>query len=100
MTTRTTKIGKRGAVIVPADLRRKYGLDVGSLVIVERRADGLLLRPAEAVPVEIYPAERRAEFLLTNATDAEDYRSAVAEVRKLGYDPSEIPHTPPSDASG
>lgn len=98
MTTLTTKIGKRGTVVVPAELRREYGLEEGTLVIVERREEGLLLRPARAVPVEIYPPERRAEFLLTNAVDADDYRSAVAEVHRLGYDPSEIPHTPPTGA--
>lgn len=96
MATLTTKVGKRGTVVVPAELRREYGLDEGTLVIVERRADGLLLRPAKAIPVEVYPPERRAEFLLTNAVDADDYRSAVAEVRKMGCDPSDIPHTPPS----
>jgi len=95
MTDLTIRIGKRGTVVVPAELRREYGLQEGSLVIAERREDGVLLRPAKAVPIEIYPPERRAEFLLTNAVDAEDYRQAVAEVRKMGYDPSEIPHTPP-----
>ncbi len=96
MATLTTKVGKRGTVVVPAELRREYRLDEGTLVIVKRRAEGLLLRPAKAIPVEVYPPERRAEFLLTNAVDADDYRSAVAEVRKMGYDPSDIPHTPPS----
>lgn len=44
---------------------------------------------------EIYTAERRAEFLLSNAVDAADYRSARAEVKKLGLNPSTIPHCKP-----
>jgi hypothetical protein len=44
------------------------------------------------VPIEIYTPERKAEFLLLNAVDERDYQAAVAEVRKLGIDPSKIPH--------
>lgn len=46
-------------------------------------------------PVEIYTPERCAEFLLTNAVDADDYTSAVRAVRELGVDPASIPHVEP-----
>jgi hypothetical protein len=46
--------------------------------------------------VEIYTPERRAEFLLSNAVDAEDYARAVEEVRKLGLDPATILHHKPA----
>jgi AbrB family looped-hinge helix DNA binding protein len=91
----TTKVGRRGTVVIPAALRRRFGLEEGSLVMVEVRDDGILIRPAVAMPVEIYTPERRAEFLLTNAIDADDYARAVEEVRKMGLDPATIPHEPP-----
>ena len=47
------------------------------------------------MPVEIYTARRRAEFLLNNAVDAADYQRALAEVRKWGFSPEEIPHQVP-----
>ena len=87
-----SKVGKRGAIIVPARLRRRFGIEQGQLVVAEARADGILIRPAIAVPVEIYSPERRAEFLLSNAVDSEDYRRAEAEVRKLGLDPENVIH--------
>jgi AbrB family looped-hinge helix DNA binding protein len=87
-----SKVGKRGAVVVPARLRRKFGIEEGGLVVAEERPEGILIRPAAAVPVEIYTPERKAEFLLSNAVDAEDYQAAVAEVRKSGIDPARIPH--------
>jgi AbrB family looped-hinge helix DNA binding protein len=93
----TSKVGKRGTIVVPAELRRRYGLEEGALVIAEEREDGILLRPAVAVPVEIYTPERRAELLLSNAVDADDYREAVSEVKKMGLDPENITHRPPSD---
>jgi AbrB family looped-hinge helix DNA binding protein len=91
----TTKIGKRGTVVIPAGLRRKYGLEEGSLVIAEAREEGVLLRPAVALPLEIYTPERKAEFLLNNVITAEDYTWAVREVRKMGVDPETIPHEKP-----
>ena len=88
----TSKVGKRGTVVVPARLRRKYGIEEGRLVVAEERPDGILIRPAVALPVEIYTPERKAEFLLSNAVDAADYRAAVAEVKKMGLKPASIPH--------
>jgi bifunctional DNA-binding transcriptional regulator/antitoxin component of YhaV-PrlF toxin-antitoxin module len=76
-------------------MRRRFGIDEGSLVIAEERDDGILIRPAVAVPVEIYTPARVAEFLLTNAVDAKDYRAAVRAVRKLGIDPQTIAHLRP-----
>jgi hypothetical protein len=66
-------------------------------VIAEEQADGILIRPAVAVAVEAYTPERKAEFLLSNAVDADDYARAVREVRRLGLDPDTIPHKQPSE---
>ncbi len=91
----TGKIGKRGTYVIPAELRRRYGLEEGTLVIAEGKEDGVLIRPAVALPVEIYSPERKAEFLLTNAVDAEDYARAVKAVRKMGIDPKKVRHRKP-----
>ncbi len=50
---------------------------------------------ADWMPVEEYSAERKAEFLLSNAVDEVDYASAVQEVRKLGVDPEAVLHERP-----
>lgn len=92
MATETSKVGKRGTIVIPASLRRRYGIKEGSLVITEERAEGVLIRPATALPVEIYSPERRAEFLLSTAVDEEDYERARKAVQKLGLDPDAIPH--------
>jgi AbrB family looped-hinge helix DNA binding protein len=89
------KVGKRGAIIVPANLRKRFGIEEGTLVIAEEQDNGILLRPAIVVPVERYTPERKAEFLLSNAVDAADYREARKKVRKLGLDPDKIPHRKP-----
>lgn len=91
----SARVGKRGAIVVPARLRKRFGIEEGSIVIAEEKEDGILIRPAMVVPVERYSPERKAEFLLSNAVDAADYRKARREVRKLGLDPDSIPHLPP-----
>jgi AbrB family looped-hinge helix DNA binding protein len=95
MSIETTKMGKRGTVVIPAALRRRFGMEEGSLLIAEECEDGVLIRPAVLLPVETYTSERRAEFLLSNAVDAQDYTYAREEVRKLGLDPDTIPHHKP-----
>ena len=79
----------------PSEAAEAFRHQEGSLVIAEERGDGILIRPAVALPVEHYSPERVAEFLLTNAVDAADYRRAVARVRGMGLDPDSIPHVRP-----
>jgi AbrB family looped-hinge helix DNA binding protein len=96
MIRETGRVGKRGTVVIPASLRRRFGIVEGTLVIAEEREEGVLIRPAAALPVEIYTLERRAEFLLSTAVDTEDYARACEEVRKLGLNPDSVPHHKPA----
>ena len=64
-------------------------------MIAEDREEGIPIRPAVAVPLESYSQERKAEFLLSNAVDVEDYARAEEEVRKMGLDPAAIVHHKP-----
>lgn len=91
----SARVGKRGAIVVPVNLRKRFGIEEGSIVIAEEKDDGILIRPAMVVPVERYSPERKAEFLLSNAVDDTDYRKARNQVRKLGLDPDAIPHRRP-----
>jgi AbrB family looped-hinge helix DNA binding protein len=91
-------VGKRGALVIPAKLRRRFGIEEGSEVIAEEAPEGILIRPAMTVPIEVYGDERKAEFLLSNAIDAEDYRRAQEEVRRMGLDPTKIEHERPAGA--
>lgn len=91
----TVKIGRNGALVIPAKMRRRLGLDEGDLVLIEETGDGLVIRPAVAMPIEVYSKERKAEFLLNNAINQDDYEAARQAVQKLGLDPDNIPHERP-----
>ncbi len=58
----TLTITSRGVITLPAKLRNALGLKPDDHLIAETTPDGLLLRPAVTLPVEIYSAEREREF--------------------------------------
>lgn len=91
----SAKVGKRGTVVIPAKLRKKFGIKEGSSVLVEEGRDGVLIRPAVTLPVEVWTPERKAAFLLENAVDLKDYARARREVRRMGFDPDKVPHGKP-----
>ena len=97
-TAAASKVGKRGMVVLPAKLRKRFGIEEGSYVIAEERDEGILIRPAAVTPVERYTPERVAEFLLGSAVDATSYAKAVAAVQKMGLDPKKIDHFKPPSA--
>ena len=58
----TLTVTSRGAVTLPARLREALGLKADDQLIAETTPEGLLLRPAVTLPVEIYSGKRVAEF--------------------------------------
>jgi len=61
MKTRLTMTG-RGGITLPSKLREALGLAADDQLIAEMTPDGLLLRPAVTLPIELYSAERLREF--------------------------------------
>ena len=64
----TVTITSRGVVTLPAKLRQAMGLKADDQLIAETTPEGLLLRPAVTLPVELYTPEREREF---DAAEAE-----------------------------
>lgn len=55
-------ISSRGVITLPAKLRQALGLKAEDHLIAETTPEGLLLRPAVTLPVEMYTPERVREF--------------------------------------
>ena len=64
----TLTVTSRGVVTLPAKLRQALGLKADDQLIAETTPEGLLLRPAVTLPVEIYSESRIREF---DAAEAE-----------------------------
>lgn len=58
----TLTLTSRGVVTLPAKLRRALGLKAEDQLIAETTPEGLLLRPAVTLPIELYSEKRVAEF--------------------------------------
>jgi AbrB family looped-hinge helix DNA binding protein len=58
----TLTVTDRGTVTLPAKLRRALGIKADDQLIAEATSEGLLLRPAITLPIEIYSEKRIAEF--------------------------------------
>ena len=79
-TTEASKVGKRGMVVLPAKLRKRFGIEEGAYIIAEERDEGILIRPAPWRPRRDAHPERVAEVLLGSAVDKPSYAKAVATV--------------------
>jgi AbrB family looped-hinge helix DNA binding protein len=89
------RVGKRGAVVIPARIRRQFGIEEGTTVLVEAGREGVVIRPAVTVPVEVYSLERRAAFILESWLEPKDYPMLREQVRGMGIDPDKVHHTRP-----
>lgn len=58
----TLTVTSRGVVTLPAKLRQALGLKPDDQLIAETTPEGLLLRPAVTLPVELYTDKRIREF--------------------------------------
>ena len=58
----TLTITERGVITLPAKLRHALGLSANDQLIAETTPDGLLLRPAVTLPIEMYSEGRLREF--------------------------------------
>ena len=58
----TLVVSRRGVVTLPAKLRQALGIKADDQLIAETTPEGLLLRPAVTLPIEIYSDNRIREF--------------------------------------
>jgi AbrB family looped-hinge helix DNA binding protein len=72
----TVTLTNRGVITLPAKLRKALGLQADDQLIAETTPEGLLLRPAVTLPLELYTPEREREF------DAAEAELALVLARK------------------
>ena len=58
----TLTVTSRGVVTLPAKLRNALGIKADDHIIAEATPEGILLRPAVTLPIEMYSTARIGEF--------------------------------------
>lgn len=72
----TISVSGRGLIVLPVEMRKEAGIRPQDTLIAETTPEGILLRPAVTLPVEIYTPERLAEF------DAEEAELAAVLTKR------------------
>jgi len=96
MTATTIKMGKRGTIVLPAKLRKQFGLEDGSLLVTEAKDGEIRLRPAFVYEPEVWSPQRKAYLTLINAMTQEEYDEVSALLREEGIDPNDAPGLDPN----
>ena len=58
----TLTVNSRGDIALPVEMRLALGLKADDTLIAELTPEGILLRPAMSVPIEIYTPKRLRQF--------------------------------------
>jgi AbrB family looped-hinge helix DNA binding protein len=80
----TVTITRRGVITLPSKLREALGLKGDDHLIAETTPEGLLLRPAVTLPIEIYSPDREREFDAAEAELAEVLREGSKVRKQIG----------------
>ena len=90
MAATTIKMGKRGTLVLPAKLRKQFGLEDGSLLVTEVKDGEIRLRPALLYEPPVWSPEETAYFILINSMTKEEYDRNLPYVLELEVDPTKI----------
>ena len=90
MDSTTIKMGKRGTLVLPAKLRKQFGLEDGSMLTVAAKDGAISIRPAYVYEPEVWSDEERSYFILINSMTKEEWNTNLPEVLQLGIDPARI----------
>ena len=96
MATTTIRMGKRGTLVLPAKLRKQFGLEDGSLVTTEVKDGEIRIRPAYVYEPEVWSDETTAYFMLVNSVTKEAFDRNLPDVLSMGIDPAKIEGLPPN----
>ena len=77
-------VSSRGQLTLPSEVRKKYGINEGSVLVVDDRDGEIILRPATVMEVEYYTDEQISEWVAADAFKSDKEREASrAKLTKL-----------------
>lgn len=77
-------VSSRGQVTLPSEIRKKYKIDEGSVLVAEDRNGEIILRPATVMEVEYYTDEQISQWATGDAFKSDKERDTLrAKLAKL-----------------
>lgn len=74
-------VSSRGQITLPAEMRRRLGIEPGGAVIVEECGGELRVKPAAVLGVEIYSDEQIAEWDQADALSPEERQQILQRLQ-------------------
>ena len=92
MAPTTIKVGKRGNIVLPARLRQQFGIEDGSLLIVEATDTGIRLQPAilQVKPPTSSEDRDLAIYTLLSSRTQEEWNRILAIALEFGATQTQI----------
>lgn len=77
-------VSSRGQLTLPSEMRKKYKIDDGSILVAEDRNGEIVLRPATVMEVEYYSDDQINEWAASDSFENDKAQSvARAKLKKL-----------------
>ena len=77
-------VSSRGQLTLPSEIRKKYKIDEGSILVAEDRNGEIVLKPAAVMEVEYYTDDQISEWVAADAFQGDKERkTARAKLKKL-----------------
>jgi antitoxin PrlF len=77
-------VSSRGQVTLPSEMRKKYKIDEGSVLVAEERDGAIVLRPAAVMELEYYTDEHVKKFVAADTFKSKTEEKALrAKLIKL-----------------
>lgn len=80
-------MSSRGQITLPSEIRKKYGMDEGSVLVAEDRDGEIILKPAAVYEVDYYTDEQIKNWVVEdsyqNSKEREDMRKKLQKLTKV-----------------
>lgn len=77
-------VSSRGQLTLPSEVRKKYGINEGSVLVVDDRDGEIILRPATVMEVEYYTDDQIEELVAADSYKSNKERElSRAKLMKL-----------------
>lgn len=76
----TLVVSNRGQLTLPANLRKRFGIKDGGVVILEERGNELVLKPAMVLEVEMYTDDQISEWDQADRLDEAERQGVLQQL--------------------
>lgn len=70
-------MSSRGQITLPSEIRKKYGMDEGSVLVAEDRNGEIVLKPAAVYEIDYYTDEQIKEWVAADSYKSDKEREDI-----------------------